>query len=305
MEKLQLNNITKRFGEELILDDVSLAVANNELVALLGESGSGKSTLLRIIAGFESAEKGEIIIAEQTVASDSVFLKPEDRSVGFIFQDYALFPHLSVERNISYGLKGKSDAEKAKLNQLLKVFELEEVRSKKPSKLSGGQQQRVAIARALAVQPVLLLLDEPFSNLDQSLRGKVRKEIQRIKEEFETPMLLVTHDPDDALELADKIAVLQNGKIVQFDTPEKIYRQPLNQYVADLFGPNFIVDNLFFRQENIDLNGNKYSGKVTALKKSPRGHLIEFIVDNQILKIVTNQPVTFHEGDEITFSLSD
>lgn len=305
MEKLQLKHITKRFGEELILDDVSLSIANNELVALLGESGSGKSTLLRIIAGFESAEKGEVIIAEQTVASDSVFLKPEDRNVGFIFQDYALFPHLSVERNIAYGLKGKGAAEKAKLNELLKVFELEEVRSKKPSKLSGGQQQRVAIARALAVQPVLLLLDEPFSNLDQSLRGKVRKEIQRIKEEFKTPMLLVTHDPDDALELADKIAVLQEGKIVQFDTPDKIYRQPLNQYVADLFGPSFIVDNRFVRQENIDLNGNKYAGKVTAIKQSPRGRVIEFVVDNQIVTLVTKQPITCLVGDDIRFSLSD
>jgi len=276
MEKLRLENITKKFENEVVLDQVSFSIKDNELIALLGESGSGKSTLLRIIAGFENADEGSVRIEDEISSDENHFVKPENRNVGLIFQDYALFPHLTVEKNIAFGLSKSDSDSKEKISYLLKVFELEEVKNKKPGKISGGQQQRVAIARALAVNPILLLMDEPFSNLDQSLRLKIRKEIRKIKEEFKIPMLLVTHDPDDAMELADKIAILQDGKIVQFDSPSNLYNNPLNQYVANLFGPNVEFNN------KLKIN-----------------------YQDTILTTRVNKGQRYNIGEKITFSIND
>jgi iron(III) transport system ATP-binding protein len=305
MEKLRLENITKSFGAEKVLEDISFTIENNDLVALLGESGSGKSTLLRIIAGFEKLDSGKVSISNQLVAEKGYSAKPESRNVGFIFQDYALFPHLTVEQNISFGMVKSSPEEKEKLERLILNFELQDVKSKKPSQISGGQQQRVAIARALAVNPVLLLLDEPFSNLDQSLRLKIRAEIKRVKEEFNTPMLLVTHDPDDAMELADKIAILQEGKIVQLDTPLNLYKNPLNEYVANLFGPNFLFENRFLRPENIDLSGKDFIGSVEGLEFSARGYLLKIKYKDLILWSQVSGAKTYNLGSRISFSIND
>jgi iron(III) transport system ATP-binding protein len=304
MEKLKLENITKKFDKELVLDQVSFSIDDNELIALLGESGSGKSTLLRIIAGFEKPDDGKVFISEELVANNNVNRKPENRNVGFIFQEYALFPHLSVEQNIAFGLSKSNGNSKERIAHLLNIFELEEVKAKKPNKISGGQQQRVAIARALAVNPVLLLMDEPFSNLDQSLRLKIRKEIKKIKEEFKTPMLLVTHDPDDAMELADKIAILQDGKIVQFDTPINLYNNPLNQYVANLFGPNFKFQNRFLRPEHIDLSGSDFEGKIVKIEFSSRGFLLGINYQDINLTARINNKDNYRIGDKISFSIN-
>lgn len=233
MTYLKVKNITKSFGKSKVLKNVDLAIEKNEVVALLGESGSGKTTLLRIIAGLENADQGEILLDERILENRQLFLKAEQRKVGVIFQDYALFPHLSVRQNVSYGLKKN---ETSKVDQILKSFELLEHAKKKPHQLSGGQQQRVAIARSIVVNPSLLLLDEPFSSLDQSLKRKVRSEISNLLRQQNIPSILVTHDPDDAMEMADKIAILQQGEIVQYDTPEKIYHAPVNEYVGNLTG---------------------------------------------------------------------
>jgi iron(III) transport system ATP-binding protein len=305
MEKLRLENITKKFENEVVLDQVSFSIKDNELIALLGESGSGKSTLLRIIAGFENADEGSVRIEDEISSDENHFVKPENRNVGLIFQDYALFPHLTVEKNIAFGLSKSDSDSKEKISYLLKVFELEEVKNKKPGKISGGQQQRVAIARALAVNPILLLMDEPFSNLDQSLRLKIRKEIRKIKEEFKIPMLLVTHDPDDAMELADKIAILQDGKIVQFDSPSNLYNNPLNQYVANLFGPNVEFNNKFLRPEHIDLNGDDYQGVISGIKFSSRGFLLKINYQDTILTTRVNKGQRYNIGEKITFSIND
>lgn len=233
MSYLKLENISKKFGKSQVLKEVSFAIEQNEIVALLGESGSGKTTLLRIIAGLEFANSGRVVVNDKVLQDETSFLKTEQRNVGVIFQDYALFPHLSVQQNIAYGLKDK----KVDLIQdFLRIFELEAHAKKKPHQLSGGQQQRVAIARSIIVNPSLLLLDEPFSSLDQSLKRKVRSEISSILRRQSIPSILVTHDPDDAMEMADKIAILQKGEIVQFDTPENIYNSPKNAYVGDLTG---------------------------------------------------------------------
>lgn len=242
MSYLKLENITKSFGKSQVLKEVSFAIEQNEIVALLGESGSGKTTLLRIIAGLEFANTGKVVVNDKVMQDASTFLKTEYRNIGVIFQDYALFPHLNVKQNIAYGLREKKDA---LLNDFLRIFELEEHAKKRPHQLSGGQQQRVAIARSIIVNPDLLLLDEPFSSLDQSLKRKVRSEISTILRRQNIPSILVTHDPDDAMEMADKIAILQKGEIVQFDTPENIYKNPINEYVGDLTGGiNALEDRL-------------------------------------------------------------
>ncbi|MDX1445088.1 ABC transporter ATP-binding protein [Lishizhenia sp.] len=244
MSYLKLENITKSFGKSQVLKEVSFAIEQNEIVALLGESGSGKTTLLRIIAGLEFANTGNVMVNEKVMQDASTFLKTEHRNIGVIFQDYALFPHLNVKQNIAYGLRDKNEA---LLNDFLSIFELTEHAKKRPHQLSGGQQQRVAIARSIIVNPDLLLLDEPFSSLDQSLKRKVRSEISTILRRQNIPSILVTHDPDDAMEMADKIAILQKGEIVQFDTPENIYKNPINEYVGDLTGGINVLEGRLVR----------------------------------------------------------
>lgn len=228
---LQVNSISKKFGNQIVLNNINLSVNNGEIIALLGESGSGKTTLLRIIAGLELSNDGSILLNDTILSDKKLFLKPEKRNVGVVFQDYALFPHLSVEKNITFALKNKEN-----LDYYLEIFELIEHRNKKPSALSGGQQQRVAIARSLIVNPSLLLLDEPFSCLDQSLRRAVRTKIANILKKERITSILVTHDPNDAMQIADKIAVLQKGEIIQYDTPEMLYKNPSNAYVGNLTG---------------------------------------------------------------------
>lgn len=302
MTALSVKNISKSFGTLKVLDEVSIDVGKNELVALLGESGSGKSTLLRIIAGFEQADNGEVILCDKVLTNKDVFVKPEERGVGIIFQDYALFPHLSVRKNISFGVKKALDKEE-KINRLLEIFELQEQANKKPASISGGQQQRVAIARALAVNPRLLLLDEPFSNLDQTLRRKVRSEIRRVQRQFEIPMILVTHDPDDAIELADKIAVLQDGKIVQIDTPKNLYFNPSNEYVASLFGAYSIFNNQIIRPENIDFSKSDFEGKIIDISNGIKGEVVLIKIEGQEITTYPSSSQNFSVGASIKFGI--
>lgn len=269
MADLILNNISKSFKGKNVLNNISIELRESEILALLGESGSGKSTLLRIISGFEVPDSGEVKLGERVLVNATTFVKPESRNIGMIFQDYALFPHLTIHENIRFGCKSKRDV--LRVNELASLFELNDQLMKKPANLSGGQQQRVAIARALAAQPRILLLDEPFSNLDQSLRRRIRAEIKRVNTEFGVPLVLVSHDPEDALELADRIAVLRDGEIIQIDTPEQLYKNPVNAYIGNLFG--YIsewTDGRLLRPEKIS---------VSIL---PADHSIEGVITNVV-----------------------
>jgi iron(III) transport system ATP-binding protein len=263
MNGLFLDNISKSFKGKAVLKNISFSMHGTEIVALLGESGSGKSTLLRIISGFETPDQGEVRFNDNVLVNDHQFVKPEHRDIGMIFQDYALFPHLTVEQNIRYGSKMKASVEIA--DAIIDLFGLSDQLKKKPSTLSGGQQQRVAIARALVAKPRVLLLDEPFSNLDQSLRRTIRTEIKRINREFGLPMVMVSHDPEDALELADRIAVLKEGEMVQLDTPQNLYWNPRDKQVGSLFGyiSNWI-DGSLLRPEQIEICGTNATDSIVG-----------------------------------------
>lgn len=241
---LELKNLYKKYQRKdtWAVNDVNLHVSRGELLALVGESGSGKTTLLRLIAGFEIPEQGFIAISGKTVFGEGVYVQPEKRRIGMVFQDYALFPHLSVKDNILFGLKGAAKKQKnIRLQELLKLVGLETQTHKYPHELSGGQQQRVALARALAPGPDILLLDEPFSNLDEVLKEQMRREMRRIIKESGITAVFVTHDTRDALTTADRIVILKEGIIHQAGSPEELYEQPANPYVASFFGQvNFL-----------------------------------------------------------------
>ncbi|PRX19244.1 iron(III) transport system ATP-binding protein [Orenia metallireducens] len=218
------------------LKDFSFTVDKGEIVCLLGESGSGKSTVLRLISGLEEPNAGLIKINGETIVDDNTFVPPEKREIGMVFQDYALFPHMSIAQNILFGVKNKSkEYKEAKLEELLKLVGLEELRNRYPYQISGGQQQRVALARSLAIEPSLILMDEPFSNLDASLQSRIREELKSIIKKTGITSIFVSHDKDDAISIADKIVVLKDGEIVQQGASNDIITNPSSKYVAGLF----------------------------------------------------------------------
>lgn len=222
-------------GDVEALRGVDLTVAAGEIVCLVGPSGCGKSTLLRLAAGLEAVQQGEIRIAGRRVAASDLALPPEKRDVGLVFQDYALFPHLTVLRNVTFGLKGQSDARERALT-LLEQVGLADKRDAYPHMLSGGQQQRVALARALAPGPKLMLLDEPFSGLDRALRQDVRDRTLHLLQGSGVGSLIVTHDPEEAMHLADRIALMRGGRIEQLGRPADVYLKPMTAFVAAFFG---------------------------------------------------------------------
>jgi len=230
---VELRGVRVRLGQ-FELGPFSLSVKKGELVAVLGPSGSGKTTLLRLIAGFERPNEGSIVIDGHVVADMTHWVEPEDRGVGMVFQDYALFPHLTVAQNIAFGLnKGDSCA---RVSELLKLVGLDGFAGRYPHELSGGEQQRVALARSLATNPKVLLLDEPFSNLDADLRPKMRAELKLLLQRLNCTTIFVTHDQEEAFELADRVAVLKAGRLEQIDTPENLYRAPATRFVAEFIG---------------------------------------------------------------------
>lgn len=239
---LQADNLTKRFdGRSPAVNDVTLKVRPGEFLTLLGPSGGGKTTTLRLLAGFEKPSSGRIRIGASIVADDAHFTPPEQRRVGMVFQDYALFPHVDVSDNIGFGLRARGRAHQRQVAQLLELVGLSQYARRMPYELSGGQQQRVALARALAPNPDILLLDEPFSNLDSGLRAQVRTDVRRILRETETTAIFVTHDQQEALSISDEIAVIFAGQLLQVATPHAIYNRPVNMRVARFVGDaNFL-----------------------------------------------------------------
>ena len=240
-EILACQGLSKSFDGQRILSDLSLRVEAGQFVALLGPSGCGKTTTLRLIAGFETPDAGTISIQGRRVADATKNLPPEQRNIGMVFQEYALFPHLSVADNISFGLRVSRGAKKQRVNELLELVGLDGLADRMPHALSGGQQQRVALARALAPSPAILLLDEPFSNLDAALRTQVRMEVHGILSAASVTSVFVTHDQEEALSLGDQVAVMFDGRIAQISTPQQIYTRPATAEVAAFVGEaNFL-----------------------------------------------------------------
>ena len=233
MRSIAISGVTVRFGSKTAVDDVSLDVARGAVVCLLGPSGSGKSTLLRVVAGVERPTAGRIEIDGTEVASERHFVEPELRRVGMVFQDYALFPHLTVAANVAFGLRR---AERAAVAPLLERLGLTPLANAYPHMLSGGERQRTALARAMAPQPRVLLMDEPFSSLDSRLRDDVRRHTLDFVRESGITTLVVTHDPDEAMRIADRIALLDGGRLVQYGTPEELYARPATLFAARFFG---------------------------------------------------------------------
>jgi iron(III) transport system ATP-binding protein len=235
-----VGRITKRFGATTALDDISLRVEPGAFVSLLGPSGCGKTTTLRVVAGFERPHAGSIEIGGDLVynatAEGARWVPPEGRRVGMVFQDYALFPHLSVARNVAFGLPRNASNRESRVASALATVGLAGLGGRTPDQLSGGQQQRVALARALAPEPEVILLDEPFSNLDAELRASVREDVRQILREAGMTAVLVTHDQEEALSIADRVAVMLDGKIVQAGSPEELYHRPASRMIADFIG---------------------------------------------------------------------
>ncbi len=237
MSALCLENVSHNFGTLAAVNNVNLAIDAGEFVCLLGPSGCGKTTILRLAAGLEPLQAGKITMGETVVANDKADLPPEKRSVGLVFQDYALFPHLDVAKNIEFGLKHLSAQDrKERVRETLAQVGMADYLHSYPHTLSGGQQQRVALARAIAPRPKLVLLDEPFSGLDVRLRNQVREETLRVLKENNIATLMVTHDPEEAMFMGDRVAIMNKGQIVQFAPPNELYTNPANAFVAHFFG---------------------------------------------------------------------
>ena len=245
---LSISNLFKTFpGSRLpAVNDFSLEVEKGQIISLLGESGCGKTTVLRMLAGFEVPDSGNIVLNGKQVSSKSVFIEPEHRGVGFVFQDYALFPHKTVEENISFGLFKQNKIEKRqRTSQIIDLCGLQGLEKRYPHQLSGGQKQRVALGRALAPEPTLILFDEPFSNIDTLRKNQMRYDIEQIIRQSESTAIFVTHDTKDVLAIADSVVVLRQGISLQKGKPDAVYLNPRNQYVAEFFGKtNLLKGNL-------------------------------------------------------------
>lgn len=249
---LELQNIGKQFNQKIVLEDINLEIESGEIVSLLGPSGSGKTTLLHIILGLTKMDQGRIIFNGKDLSHVSM----KNRGFNIVFQDYALFPHLNAYDNIVYGLKNKRGLISEKeIREYIEFLELKPHLTKKIGELSGGQKQRVALARTLVMKPKLLLLDEPLSALDGVMKESIKERIQSIAREFKLTTIIVTHDPEEALTLSDKILIIQNGGISQFGTPQQIIHQPSNDFVKE-----FILKQLHIKRQNIyHLFGEKYA----------------------------------------------
>ncbi|MCX6398206.1 MAG: sulfate ABC transporter ATP-binding protein [Propionibacteriales bacterium] len=249
---IEVKNINKRFGNFVALENVNVSIPTGQLTALLGPSGGGKTTLLRIIAGLESADSGSVEIE----GTDATQLPVQKRNVGFVFQHYAAFKHMSVAKNIAFGLeirKRPKDEIKDRVAELLELVHLEQFGHRLPSQLSGGQRQRMALARALAVEPSVLLLDEPFGALDAKVRKELRDWLRRLHDEVHVTTVFVTHDQEEALEVSDEIVVINEGRVEQVGSPDTLYDSPANDFVMSFLGPTTILDGTLYRPHDIDV----------------------------------------------------
>jgi sulfate transport system ATP-binding protein len=259
-----VRNVCKRFGDFVALDDVSLDVESESLTALLGPSGSGKSTLLRIVAGLETADSGEVLLA----GKDATALPPQKRNVGFVFQHYAAFKHMTVRENVAFGLKvrrrPKAEVEE-RVDELLNLVQLEGLGNRYPAQLSGGQRQRMGLARALAPEPQVLLLDEPFGALDARVRAELREWLRRLHDVVHVTTVFVTHDQGEAMEISDQIAVINHGRVEQVGGPRELYDEPANEFVMTFVGEASLVGAALVRPHDVELLPEPDEGAVEAM----------------------------------------
>jgi sulfate transport system ATP-binding protein len=261
---IEVRNVSKSFNGFRALDDVSLSVPDGSLTALLGPSGGGKSTLLRVIAGLEAADRGEVLFAGESVTA----LPAQDRGVGFVFQHYAAFKHMTVRDNVAFALKIRRRPRaqtRARVDELLELVHLTGLADRYPAQLSGGQRQRMALARALAVQPRVLLLDEPFGALDATVRKELRDWLRRLHDEVHVTTIFVTHDQEEALEVAQQVAVINHGRIEQTGTPDELYERPANPFVMGFVGPVSRLGDAWVRPHDIELIEDHADGAIEAL----------------------------------------
>ncbi len=295
-----LDQVQKRYRHHLAVDSLSLEVKQGQVVALLGPSGCGKTTTLRLIAGLERPDAGRIVLAGRPVAGPGTWVPPEVRHVGLVFQDYALFPHLTVHENVAFGLQGAASDATGRVTALLDLVGLHGLGRRFPHELSGGQQQRVALARALAPRPAVVLLDEPFSNLDAALRRAMRAEVRAILRAAQATAVFVTHDQEEALSLADQVAVMQAGRLAQFGPPHEIYLRPASRAVAEFIGEvNFLPGEGRDKQVHCALG--------TLLLSTPaRGRVDVAIRPEQIAAVpdpngnALIETITFYGHDQLT-----
>ena len=293
---IRTRSVSKFYDEEQVLSDFNLDVWKGSITGILGSSGSGKTTALRLIAGFDRPDAGIIEMKNEVIVSDEVWLPPERRNIGMVFQDYALFPHLTVEKNIAFGL-GKNDLEKGRLKEVIDMCNLTGLINKFPQELSGGQQQRVALARALAPNPEVVLLDEPFTSLDAQMARVLRDEVVELLKNTETTAIIVTHDQEEALSVCDVVSVLEKGKIIQSSTPQEIYLNPVNKTVANSVGdPNILKGFSIDGRVETSL-GTFVSAYEGALDVSIRPECIELNLDSEGSYIV--KECTFYGHDQV------
>lgn len=292
MSFLEVKNIFKKYNSVPILEDISFSVEKGNILALLGESGCGKTTLLRVLCGLEEADKGEMILEGTILFNNTSFVQPEKRKIGMVFQDYALFPHLNAMDNVCFGIGGLAKGErKEKAEEYLKKVGLANHVAKYPHELSGGQQQRLALARALAADPMVLLLDEPFSNLDDSLKQEMRLVVKEIISLFQITSILVTHDVDDAFALADRVGVINKGSLQQLDTPQIIYNKPVNEYTAKITGKINNIKGELVRPENISVsNTSDVKGVVEKI-------IFQGAYNEVNIKLKDSTPIIFNTKD--------
>ena len=261
---IRVSHVWKNFGDFAALSDVSVDIPTGSLTALLGPSGGGKSTLLRIIAGLETPDSGTIEIA----GADSTRMSPQNRNVGFVFQHYAAFKHMTVASNVGFGLKIRKRPKAEitrRVNELLELVHLEQFAHRYPAQLSGGQRQRMALARALAVEPQVLLLDEPFGALDAQVRKELRAWLRRLHDEVHVTTVFVTHDQEEAMEVADSIVVMADGKIQQVGTPDELYERPASDFVMSFLGPVTTLGGRLVRPHDLVLSAEPADGAVPAV----------------------------------------
>jgi len=293
MAFVKVQRLTKKFDSVIAVDNVSFEVKKGEILTLLGPSGCGKTTTLRCIAGLERPDQGEIYIGDKLVSSTEkkIFVPPEKRELGMVFQSYAIWPHMTVFQNIAYPLVEKKmprqEIEK-KVRDVLKLIGLEELEQRYATLLSGGQQQRVALARSLVYNPVLLLLDEPLSNLDAKLRESMRMEIVELQKKFEITAIYVTHDQAEAMAISDRVAVMNEGKIVQLDSPQRVYLNPQNEFVAQFIGQSKL-----------------FSGRVTKQIAKSGHRVAEIKIGDQLYEVECNVPPNIGEGEKVKLCVKD
>jgi sulfate/thiosulfate transport system ATP-binding protein len=305
---IEIRDVNKNFGDFVALEDVTLSIPTGQLTALLGPSGGGKSTLLRIIAGLEAADSGTVVID----GADATGLPAQKRNVGFVFQHYAAFKHMTVAKNVAFGLeirKRPKDEVEAKVEELLALVHLTQFGHRLPSQLSGGQRQRMALARALAIEPTVLLLDEPFGALDAKVRKELRDWLRRLHEEVHVTTVFVTHDQEEALEVANSIVVINDGRIEQIGTPDDLYDRPANDFVQSFLGPVTRLGGRMVRPHDIDITKNESPehprGVITRWTRVGFEIRLEVTLDGEVETEPVQVIVTRAEADSLGLQVDD